>query len=277
MGEVMDQLQGHQAEARRTQRHQHVGAQAERPVLEFSVDADGGAEEDGQSEAQGRLLDADRVAVAGPLERQQLAQAFHIALLWSPRRARSCPTTRRGPPQYSHVRPTAGQGARKSPARYRTDTPAAAGRFAQGVRNRESLAARSRGAGERLPGFGANPAVALLWGSVTARPDLCVGDRMLSGAAGAIRARPARADRPSPVRRADDGLDRSPLPLLPAPDRATRAALYRDDPDRGDSARPARAAPALRSGGAPACPAARRRRPGPARAVRRGRRRTGLR
>ena len=46
---------------------------------ELTVTSFGGSYQDGQSKAQACLLEADRSAVAGPLERQEFAQAFHGA------------------------------------------------------------------------------------------------------------------------------------------------------------------------------------------------------
>ena len=61
--------------------------------------------------------------------------------------------------------------------------------------------------------------------------------------------------------RADDGMDRPALPVLPSPADAPRAALYRDDHHRRGAPRRPRAAARLRSGRASGRGAARRLRP----------------
>src|SRR5690606_23497450 len=107
---------------------------------------------------------------------------------------------------------------------------------------------------ERTPGFregDANHTSTKTYGTV------------VGGAFVAVQRHTAPSAGSPPVRRADDGLDRSALPLLPAPDRAAGAAVHRNGHDRGDSVRRARALLALRSGGASRGPAARRGRSGP--------------
>src|SRR5262249_39910934 len=72
---------------------------------------------------------------------------------------------------------------------------------------------------------------------------------------------------PSLLRRADDGVDRSALPVLPPAAHAARAALYRDARHRrGDPRRPGAAA-RIRQGRASARGTARRLRPARARAL----------
>ena len=79
------------------------------------------------------------------------------------------------------------------------------------------------------------------------------------------------------LRRADDGLDGPALPVLPAPDLASRTALHRDGDRAGARARRRAAPPRLRSRRAPGGTAARRQRSAPARARGEARRALGLR
>ena len=76
---------------------------------------------------------------------------------------------------------------------------------------------------------------------------------------------------PSPLRGADDGLDRPALPLLPAPGLLQRLPLHRDDHHRRAAPRRRRAAPRFQPGRASGRRAARRqraRRPGEVREAR---------
>ena len=79
------------------------------------------------------------------------------------------------------------------------------------------------------------------------------------------------------LRRADDGLDRPSLPVLPAPHRAPRAALHRDDHERRAGARRRPASPRFRSRRASAGAAAGRQRSRSARRRREAGRALGLR
>src|SRR5690348_3825487 len=83
--------------------------------------------------------------------------------------------------------------------------------------------------------------------------------------------------RPPIVRCADDGLDRPPLPVLPARLRSRRTSLYGNDHGGGDRPGRCAAAPRLRSGGASRRLAARRQRAAGARRRGAGRGGGGLR
>ena len=85
------QLQRHEAEACRAQRHHHVGAQAQRLVSQLTIEADYRTERYREHEADDRFLDRD-VRACRPIDGEQPAQLRHAASLRCRRSGKRLPT-----------------------------------------------------------------------------------------------------------------------------------------------------------------------------------------